>query len=100
MRVGVASSSVRRSAMLLALAAQLLGLVDGLADVADEIERLLRQLVVLALDDLLEALHGVADLHVAAGRAGELLGHEERLGEEALDLAGARHRDRSEERPV
>ena len=29
--------------------------------------------------------------HIAPGDAGEALGHEEWLGEEALDLAGARH---------
>ena len=38
-------------------------------------------------------MHGVVDLHVASLQAGELLGHEERLREELLDLAGARHRE-------
>src|SRR5438093_2354260 len=84
-RVGVATSSVRRSATLAGLG-ELLGLLHRLADVAHHVEGLLRELVVLALDDLLEALHGVGDLHVPARRARELLGDEERLREEALDL--------------
>ena len=44
----------------------------------------------LAFDDFLEAADGVGQLHVLALEAGELLGHVERLREEALDLAGAR----------
>ena len=40
-----------------------------------------------ALDDLAEALDRVLELHVLAGRAGELLGDEVRLREEPLDLA-------------
>ena len=61
-----------------------------LLDAAHHVEGLLGQVVVLAVDDLLEAADGVRELDVAPGRAGELLGHEERLREEALDLAGAR----------
>src|SRR5206468_634155 len=87
-RVGVATSSVRRSATLAGLG-ELLGLLHRLADVAHHVEGLLRELVVLALDDLLEALRGVGDLHVPARRARELLGDEERLREEALDLPRA-----------
>ena len=64
-------------------------LLDGLVDGADHVEGLLRQGVVLALEDLLEAADGLGDRDVLAGRAGELLGDEERLGEEALDAAGA-----------
>src|SRR2546428_10914737 len=84
-RSGVATSSVRRSATLADLG-ELLGLVHRLADVADHVEGLLRKLVVLTLDDLLEALHGVGDLHVPSRRARELLGDEERLREKPLDL--------------
>src|SRR5208283_2611508 len=43
------------------------------------VKRLLGDIVVLAFDDRLEALHRVGDLHVAPRRAGELLGHVERL---------------------
>src|SRR5687767_8352842 len=67
------------------------GLFDGFLDGADHVERLLRELVVLALDDLLEPADGVRDRHVLPLEAGELLGHEERLREKALDLARARH---------
>jgi len=48
---------------------------------------------VLAIDDFLEAAHGVFDLHILALEAGELLGDVEGLREEALDLAGARDRE-------
>src|SRR5208337_3382006 len=36
--------------------------------------------------------HGVGDLHIASGSAGELLSHKERLGEKLLDLSRARDR--------
>ena len=47
----------------------------------------------LAVDDLLEAAHGLADGHVLARAAGEGLRDVERLGEEALDLARAGDRE-------
>ena len=72
------------------LAAELLPALDRLLDRPDHVERLLGQLVVLAVEDLGEAADRVLELHVLARRAGELLGHEERLREEALDLARAR----------
>src|SRR5205823_8048642 len=52
----------------LALAGQPLSLLDCLLDRADHVERLLGQIVVLALDDLLEALDRVLGLHVLAWR--------------------------------
>src|SRR5437868_14677382 len=73
---------------LLHLFALLACLVDG----ADHVEGLLRQVVVLALEDLLEAAHGLVPGHVLALPAGEALGDAERLGQEALHLARARHR--------
>src|SRR3990172_576613 len=69
----------------------LLRLLDRLLDGADHVEGLLRQVVVLALHDLLEAADRVGELHVLARVAGEGLGHVEGLREEALALAGARH---------
>src|SRR6058998_3534228 len=87
-RVGVAISSVRRSATLGARR-ELLRFVHRVADVADHVEGLLGQLVVLAVDDLSEALDGVRELYVPPLRAGERLGDEHRLGEEPLDLPGA-----------
>ena len=68
-----------------------LGRLDDLVDRALQEERALGQLVVLAVDDLLEAPDRLGDRHVGARRAGELFGHEERLGEEALDLARPLH---------
>src|SRR6185437_2044653 len=66
--------------------------LDDFLDRALEEERALRDLVVLAFDDLLEAADRFRDRHVGAGGARELFGDEERLGEEALDLARALHR--------
>src|SRR5262245_58412185 len=88
-RVGVAISSVRRSATL-AARGEVLGLVHRLSDVADHVEGLLRQLVVLAVDDLAEALDRVGELHVTARLPRELLGHGERLRQESLDFPSAR----------
>ena len=59
-------------------------------EAALHVERLLGDVVALAVDDLLEAAHGVLDLDVLARRAGERLGDEERLRQELLDLARAR----------
>src|SRR5262245_53101620 len=69
----------------------LLGVRAHLVEPALHVDGLLRQVVALAGDDLLEAGHGVLDLDVAPGAAGEGLGHVERLRQEALDLARARH---------
>src|SRR5687768_6948395 len=60
-------------------------------DCPHQVERLLGQLVVLAFDDLVEALHRLGNLHILAFEPGELLRNEERLRQEALELAGARH---------
>ena len=70
----------------------LLRLLDRFLDRADHVEGLLRHVVVLAVDDLPEARDRVGNRHVLAGDARELLGDEERLRQELLDLAGARHR--------
>src|SRR6059058_3618835 len=64
--------------------------LDRLLDRADHVEGLLGEVVVLAVEDLLEAADGVLELHELARRAGELRGREERLREEPLHLAGAR----------
>src|SRR5215470_8011003 len=58
---------------------------------ADHVERLLRNFVVLAFHDFLEAAHGVFDLDVLAFEASELCGHVHRLGKELLDAARAGH---------
>src|SRR5829696_8166685 len=69
---------------LFLLAADRTGLLDGLIDVADQVEGLLGQLVVASFDDLLERADRVVELDELALEAGELLGDEERLREEPL----------------
>src|SRR5712692_7700651 len=70
----------------------LLSLLAGLLDRAHHVESLLRQIVVLSLEDLREAAHRVGDLHVLALASRETLRDAERLREESLDLASARNR--------
>src|SRR6185436_6669629 len=70
---GVTTSRVIDSGSIL----HLLGLLEHLFDAPDQVERLLRQIVVLAVDDLLEAAHRVLDRHVLPLETGELLGDEE-----------------------
>src|SRR3954465_2102849 len=69
--------------------APLLGPLDDVVDGALEQEGRLRDLVVLAREDLLEAADRLGDRHVGAGRARELLGHVERVRQEALDAPRA-----------
>src|ERR1700709_64728 len=66
-----------------------LGVLGDLIDRALHVEGALGEVVVLAVEDLAEAADGLGHRHVLAGAAGELFGDEERLREEALDLAGA-----------
>src|SRR5690606_7427617 len=84
-------SRKREKGLQSGLFGHLVGLLDGFLDAADHVERLLRQVVVLALDDALEAADGVLERDVLARGAGEHFGDVERLAEEALDLAGAGH---------
>src|SRR5215204_1346748 len=55
------------------------GGVDHVVDRPLKKERSLRQVVVLAVDDLLEGAHRLLDRHVDPRRARERLRHEERL---------------------
>src|SRR5687768_15699743 len=59
--------------------AQGLGFLDGLVDGADHVERLLGQVVVVAVQDALEAADGLGQRDDLAVLAGEHLGHVERL---------------------
>src|SRR6185312_6755782 len=68
------------------------GLCAGLVDGAHHVEGLLRQIVVLTLEDLLEAADRLTSGYVLSFAAREPLGDTERLREEALNLAGSRHR--------
>src|SRR5262249_29259051 len=70
-----------------------LALLDRLLDGADHIEGGLRQVVVFALAQSLEAADGVGELDELAHRAGENLCDVEGLRQETLDLAGAGDRD-------
>src|SRR2546425_10605188 len=69
----------------------LLGVGDGLLDRSAQVERLFGQLVELTLDQSLEPLDGVLELHVLARPTGERLAHEEGLRKELLDPARSRH---------
>jgi hypothetical protein len=70
---------------------QRLGLLDDFLDTANHVERLLRQMIVFASTDALEALDRVLEGNVLAWGTGEDFGDVEGLGEETLDLAGARN---------
>src|SRR6188474_206523 len=70
---------------------QLGGLGPHVVDRAGHLERLLGQVVALALEDLLERAHRVLARAEDALHAGERGGDVERLAHELLDLAGARH---------
>src|SRR5947208_16936318 len=72
---------------------ELLALLDGFLDGADHVESGFRQVIVLAFADRAETLDGVSELDERALRPGEDFGDVERLRQEALDLAGAGHRD-------
>lgn len=67
------------------------GFLDRFFDTADHVERLLRQVIVVAVENALEASDGVLQGNVLARRTGEDFRYEERLGQEALDLTSARH---------
>src|SRR5829696_7469530 len=80
-------------ALFLLLATHPAGFLDGLVDVADEVEGLLGKLVVLAFDNFLERADRVLQLDELALHAGELLGDEERLREETLQSTRPAHDD-------
>src|SRR5690606_38115447 len=75
------------------LALQRLRLLDGHLDVADVQERLLGQVVVLAVADRLEGGDGLLQRHEHARGSGELLGHEHVLRQEALQTPRPVHDD-------
>src|SRR5690242_17774106 len=77
----------------LALALQGLRLLQHRLHTTDVEERLLGNVVELAVDQLLEALDRLRHGHVDALQAGEGLAHEERLRQEPLDLPGPGHDD-------
>ena len=64
-----------------------------LLDGADVEERLLGDVIEVAIDERLERLDRLGDRHVLALEAGEHLGDEERLGQESLHLPRPIHRE-------
>ena len=62
-------------------------------DTTAVVERLLRNIVVVALGDALERLNGLRQRHGRAGHARELLGHVHVLRQELLDAACTRDGD-------
>src|SRR3954469_3490699 len=72
---------------------ELLALLDRRLDGADHVEGSLRQMIVLAVAQALEAADRIGEIDEHAGRSGEDFGDVERLTQEALDLARPRHRD-------
>jgi len=66
----------------------LLGALECLFDTADVEERILGKLVACSVEDHLEATDRILEFDVFARITRELLGDEERLREEFLDLSG------------
>src|SRR6185437_15571954 len=66
----------------------LLRLIPHLINRPDIQERLLGQIIRLAFGYFVEAAERVGEFHVLARQARELLGDDERLAEESLQLAG------------
>src|SRR5215218_6108645 len=90
---GETSWTSKTSAAIGSALLERLGLRQHALDAADVEERLLGHVVELAVHQRLERLDRLLDRGEDPGLAGEHLGHEERLREEALDLAGPGHRD-------
>src|ERR1700681_4714349 len=86
-------SAIFRDHALGRLGGEALRLLDRLLDGADHIEGRLRQMVVLAVAQALEAADRIGEIDEYARRTGEHLGDMEGLRQEALDLAGARDGD-------
>src|SRR5882757_3800827 len=80
-------------ALLRCFRRELLALLDGFFDGAYHVKRRFRQMIVLAFADGAKTLDGVGEVDALARRSRKHFGDEERLRQEALDLAGARYRD-------
>src|SRR3984957_15090698 len=91
MPVGVTNLNGNVEAIVLFAAGQACRFFAGVFYSADQVERLLGQVVAFAVEDFGEAAHGVLALDVFAGLIGERLRDEHRLRQEALDAARARN---------
>src|SRR3954462_1105145 len=78
----------QRAALSRGLSLQAVGLGPHVVRATDVQERLLGDVVEIAVDDLLEGLDRLGPRREPAGQAGEDLGDEHRLRQEPLDLAG------------
>src|ERR1017187_105729 len=87
--VRISNGNVFSSAMA-RLRLHLLGLGPGFLDGADHVKRLLRQIIMLSFQDLPETADGLGHADILAFKSSKLLGYEEWLRQEALNLAGAR----------
>src|SRR5215470_20036954 len=81
-RSGVTTTSCKESGIRLRARLHLFGFFERFLDCADHVKRLLRNIVVLALNDFLKAANRVFDLYVLAFEAGELRRNEHRLRKE------------------
>src|SRR5688500_5315214 len=67
------------------------GLLDRFFDGSHHVKSLLRKIIMLTVDNLAETSDGVFQFHVLSFQTGKLGRNEERLREEALNLARARN---------
>ena len=66
-----------------------MNLCQSIIDASGIQEVALRNIIMLAIQDLTESTDGLADRYIFSFQAGELSCHEERLGQESLDLTGS-----------
>src|SRR3954447_14746146 len=88
------TSSEKATACGVTISSLSVSVMSGLPDFLDaalHVEVPLKHVVVLAVEDLLEATDRVGDRHLAPLAPGEHLRRAERLAEEALDLARPEH---------
>src|SRR5579859_2602353 len=90
--VRISNGNVFSSAMVSRSGFHFLRFGSCFFDGTDHVERLLGQVVVLAVEDFLEAADGVRDADVFAGDARELFRNEVWLRQEPLDFTGPRDR--------
>ena len=68
---------------------QFFSLFESLFNGTDQVEGLLRNVVILAVDEITETLDSIFQFHVLAGGTGEGFGDVERLRQESLNFTGA-----------
>src|SRR5574344_2286859 len=67
---------------------QLAGFFDGFVNGTNHVEGLLGQVVIVAIEDALEATDGFFQGNILAGRTRKHFSNEEWLGQETLDFTG------------